>query len=280
MAPPPRNKSAKALKGFTMKLGIFDSGLGGLVIARAVRDFIPDIDILYYGDTLHLPYGNRSEDAIFHYTRDAMDHMFRRNCQLIIVACNTASASALRRLQQTWLKDAWPGRNILGVVVPTLETAIDRGYKNLGLIATNYTIKSGVFELELKKINPAIRMVQNSTPLLVPLIENNGMKWIDGVLRDYLLPMTGQGMDCLILGCTHYPFIKPQIRAIIGPDIDILSQDEIIPQKLKDYLKRHPEHDSKITRSGKSEFEVSDITDGYIVAAREIYSGDVGIKKI
>src|SRR5688572_21270631 len=106
-----------------MKLGIFDSGLGGLVITKAIRDRLPDIDIMYFGDTLHLPYGNRSEEAIYMYTQRAMNFMFAQGCALIIVACNTASATALRRLQQAWLKDAWPDRNIIGVVVPTLEAA-------------------------------------------------------------------------------------------------------------------------------------------------------------
>ncbi len=263
----------------TLKLGIFDSGLGGLIITRAIREKIPDIDILYYGDTLHLPYGNRSDDAIFMYTQKAMDHMFGQGCQLIVLACNTASAAALRRLQQTWLPRAWPGRNIIGVVVPTLETAIERGYKKLGLIATNYSIRANAYSQELKKINPDIEIVQKATPLLVPLIENDGMEWIDSVLRHYLEPMLAENIDCLLLGCTHYPFLKPHIRKIIGEKISLLSQDEIMPAKLEDYLRRHPEHDRLIGRGGKTEIEVSDLTEGYIRAAREIYGGVLDIRK-
>ena len=261
-----------------MKLGIFDSGLGGLVITKAIRDQMPDIDMMYFGDTLHLPYGNRSDEAIYMYTQNAMNYMFEQGCSLIIIACNTASATALRRLQQTWLKKTWPDRNILGVVVPTLETAIERGYKKLGLIATNYSIKSNAYEQELTKINPDIQMVQKATPLLVPLIENDGMPYIDKVLHDYLDPMVKQGIECLILGCTHYPFLKPQIQKIIGKDIELLSQDEIIPAKLAEYLKRHPEY--KISRNGKTEFIVSDLTDNYRKAAEDIYGSALAIDKM
>lgn len=262
-----------------MRLGVFDSGLGGLIITRAIRENIPDIDILYYGDTLHLPYGNRSDDAIFMYTQRAMNHMFSRGCQLIVIACNTASVSALRRLQQTWLRDAWPGRNILGVVVPTLETAIELGCRRLGLIATNYSIRTNSYALELKKINPQIEIMQKATPLLVPLIENGGLKWIDEVLRDYLEPILAENIDALLLGCTHYAFLKSRARKIAGENVTILSQDEIIPAKLTDYLRRHPEHNGLISRNGATEFEVSDLTEGYVRTAREIYGGEIEIRK-
>ncbi len=261
-----------------MKLGIFDSGLGGLVITKAIRDHIPDIDIMYFGDTLHLPYGNRSEEAIYMYTQRAMNFMFSQGCALIIVACNTASATALRRLQQTWLKDAWPDCNIIGVVVPTLEAAIEKGYKKLGLIGTNYSIQSNVYAHELAKINPGITMVQTATPLLVPLIENDGLKYAEDVLQDYLDPMLKQGIECLILGCTHYPFLKPQIRKIAGDKIELLSQDEIIPKKLADYFKRHPEYE--ISRNGKTEFIVSDLTDNYMKAAEGLYGSRLSIAKM
>jgi len=261
-----------------MKLGIFDSGLGGLVIAKAIRERLPDIDMLYYGDTLHLPYGNRSDEAIFMYTQRAMDVMFDQGCQLIVIACNTASAAALRRLQQTWLADAHPGKNIIGVVVPTLETALDRGHKKLGVLATNYIIRSNVYHEELVKIDPAIEIVQQASPLLVPLIENDGMEWVEPILRHYLDPLLVQNMECLILGCTHYPALKGLVRDIIGDDIDLLSQDEIIPEKLAHYLDRHPEY--KIEKNGQSEFYVSDLTDNYLAAARRIYGTEIKVKQL
>lgn len=262
-----------------MRLGIFDSGLGGLIIARAVRQHIPDIDILYYGDTLRLPYGNRSEDAIFTYTKDAIDYLFQQNCKLIVMACNTASASALRRLQQTYLAEAWPGRNVIGVVVPTLEAAIDRGYHALGLIGTNYLVKSNVYADELRKINPAIQLHQVAAPLLVPLIENDGLRWAPSVLEHYLQPLKAQKVECVLLGCTHYPVLRQAAQDIMGPAAEILGQDQIIPEKLANYLRRHPKYADAIGRSGYIDFHVSDRTDSYIAAAHAIYGAAITIHK-
>lgn len=262
-----------------MKLGIFDSGLGGLQITRAVRDAIPDIDILYYGDTLHLPYGNRSDTAIYHYTKSAMERMFEAGCILIIIACNTASAAALRKLQQEWLPTAYPDRNILGVVVPTLETALDQNLTTLGLIATNYIVNSGVYPEELNKIKAGVTIHQCATPLLVPLIEHDGDAWVEDVLRHYLTPLiTEYSIEGLILACTHYAAIKGQIRRICGSNIRVLTQDEIIPDKLISYLNNHPEYTDKINKNRSSDFYVSDITDNYMKAARQIYGTDISIE--
>lgn len=259
-----------------MKLGIFDSGLGGLVIAKAIHEQMPDLDFLYYGDTLHLPYGNRSKQAIFEYTKNAMIKMFEQDCSLIIIACNTASAAALRMLQQQWLPNAYPDRNIIGVVVPTLETAIDLGHHNIGLIATNYIIESNVYAEELSKINNNINLTQKATPLLVPLIEHDGMQWADDVLKKYLKDFTQ--IECLILGCTHYPALRQNIRNILGKETAVLGQDEIIPVKLAQYLENHPEY--QIDRTGKQEFYVSDLTQNYLTAARTIYGEDIKVNTL
>lgn len=263
-----------------MKLGIFDSGLGGLVIAKAVRDAIPDIDMLYYGDTLHVPYGSRSQNAIYDYTLRAVKAMFAMDCGLIIVACNTASAAALRQIQQEYLPSSpYHNRRILGVVVPTLESAIERGHQRFGLLATRYISDSGIYLEELNKINPDIRLFTTGAPLLVPMIENGGMKWIKPVLIEYLEPLLAQNIDCLLLGCTHYPYLKTMIRDVIGADIDILSQDETIPPKIIDYLSRHPEIDEKLGRSGHSAFYASDITESYREAAERIYGAPISLIK-
>lgn len=263
-----------------MKLGIFDSGLGGLVIAKAVRDAIPDIDMLYYGDTLHVPYGSRSQSAIYQYTLQAVKHMFEMDCGLIIVACNTASAAALRQIQQDYLPSSpYRDRRILGVVVPTLESALERGHKRFGLLATRYISGSGIYLEELQKINSDISLYTAGAPLLVPMIENGGMKWIKPVLIDYLEPLLEKDIDCLLLGCTHYPYLKDIIRDVIGDSIDILSQDETIPPKIAEYLSRHPEIDEKLERGGRSEFYASDITDSYLEAAERIYGMPVPFAK-
>ncbi len=262
-----------------MKLGIFDSGLGGLLIAKSVREHIPDIDIIYFGDTLHLPYGNRSKEAIYEYSRRAIEFLFAQDCNLIITACNTVSASALRKLQQDYLPDSkYSYRRILGVVVPTLECALDDGYKSIGLIATNYTINSNAYKEELQKLDPQIKIFQENTPLLVPLIEHDGGQWLPSVLKRYLTPLLKHDIECLILGCTHYPFLKSEIRKIIGNDISLLAQDEIIPKKLKLYLENHPEIADKISRHAKSEFIVSDITKNYTQCAYKIYAQEIDIE--
>lgn len=264
-----------------MKLGFFDSGLGGLLIARSVRQVLPEYDTVYFGDTLHLPYGNRSFDALYAYSCRALDFLFEEmDCKLVITACNTVSAGVLRRLQQDYLLRKYPDRRILGVIVPTLETAIDRGFKNIGVIATNFTISSGVYPEELKKIDPAIQIHQINTPLLVPLIENGGMQWIKPVIADYLFPMKEAGIDCLILGCTHYSFIKKQIGEFLGQGVQIISQDEIIPQKLVDYLQRHPEIDKALETCGVSKYYVSDLTPEYAQGARDIYGENIDIDAV
>jgi glutamate racemase len=258
-----------------MKLGVFDSGLGGLLIAKSIREKLPDIDILYFGDTLHLPYGNRSDEAITMYTKRAMDAMFQQGCSLIVMACNTASAACLRKLQQEYLPEAWPGRNIIGVVVPTLEEAIERGHTKLGLIATNYLVRSKIYEEELRKINPGIQLSQTATPLLVPLIENGGAQWIKSVLMHYLTEHMPHDIECLILGCTHYGLLKDHVRVILGQNVDLITQDDLIPGKLAAYLQAHPEYE--VGRSGRDEFFVSDLTDNYVASAQELYGAPIEI---
>ena len=263
-----------------MKLGIFDSGLGGLQIAKSIRKKMPDIDMVYFGDTLHLPYGNRSGRTIYTYSVRAMEFLFSQDCCLIVAACNTVSATALRMLQQRYLPESvYADRRILGVIVPTLETAIEGGYKRLGVIATNHTIETGIFPIELEKIDPEISITQKGTPLLVPLIENGGAQWLPSVLEHYLTPMIkNDAVECLILGCTHYSLLKDEIFSLMGESVSLISQDEIIPDKLKDYLRRHPEIDSKIGKNGNTRFFVSDITKSYSRTAADIFGSAIDIE--
>lgn len=264
-----------------MKLGIFDSGLGGLLVAKSIHETMPDIDIVYFGDTMNLPYGNKSSETIYELSKRGVEFLFEQDCALIVIACNTISASALRRLQQEYLPNSqYADRRILGVVVPTLEYAIDEDCARLGVIGTNYTIKSNIYKDELQKLNPDMQIFQLNTPLLVPLIENEGMKWLPSVLEDYLEPLITQNIECLILGCTHYPFLRNMIQEIIGDNIKIIGQDKIIPEKLKNYLERHLEIAEKITESGHIDFLVSDITDGYRSAAQKIYKDNIAIEHV
>jgi len=262
-----------------MKIGVFDSGLGGLLITKALRAAMPDYDLVYLGDTLHVPYGRRSAETVFQLTKNAMDYLFReQDCHLIILACNTASASALRRLQQTYLAEHFPNRRILGVVIPTLEHAIDLGHTNIGLIATENMVDSGIYDDELRKINPAINLRSVATPLLVPMIENNGMRYIEPILNDNLAPFKTTKIQSLILGCTHYPRLAPLIKKILGEDVHLISQMDILPPSLIDYLTRHPEHDAQLSKNATTQFFVTDLTPGYAESACEAYEGNVELR--
>ncbi len=264
-----------------MKIGIFDSGLGGLIIGKAVMNALPDYDYMYLGDTLHVPYGKRSGETVYHLTKNAIEWLFQRDCQLILIACNTASVTALRRLQQTYLPQSpYRDRRILGVVVPTLEEAIEKGHTKLGLIGTQYTINSNVYADELRKINPEIEIIAKATPLLVPLIENNGLKWIKPILQESLQPLEEENIESLILGCTHYPMLIPLIKDILTKNIPLISQDEIIPKKFADYLNRHPEHENQLTKNGQKTFYVTDLASHYQQTAAQLFGQKIELKSI
>jgi len=259
-----------------MKLGIFDSGLGGVLIARALHDKFPNLDKIYLGDTLNLPYGSRSEEAIYQASKNCMGALFAQGCQIIIMACNTASASALRRLQREYLPANYPDRRILGVVVPTIEAAIERGDKKLAVIGTNYTIGSGIYTEELQKIDPNMKITEKRTPLLVPLIEHDGDSYLEAVLDDYLDFTREDNYDALLLGCTHYIHLKDRVRQKY--DFDVIAQDEIIPEKLAQYFKNHPELFDKITENGKIDFYVTDLTPSYVENASTLFGENINVK--
>lgn len=263
-----------------MTIGIFDSGLGGLVMTRAFRKALPDYDFLYVGDTLHVPYGPRSAQAIYEFTRQAMDYLFEQGCPLIIIACNTASASAVRRLQQEYLPQKYPDRRILGVIVPTIEATIDGGHKRIGLIGTAFTVNSCTYPQELQKIDPQIEIFSRATPLLVPLIENNGIQYAEPVLKNYLQPLLEKNIDSLILGCTHYPLLRELLEKILPPEVDIISQDEVVPAKLADYLHRHPEIDTKLQKNGRLNITLTDVTKTYEGIVADLMGETLPIEKI
>lgn len=243
-----------------MRIGIFDSGLGGLAIAQAIIREMPHYDYLYLGDTKRVPYGNRSQESIHQFTSEALEFLFQRDCQLVIIACNTASAEALRKTQQEYLPNNFPDRNVLGVIIPTVEEAV-QGSHRVGVLATASTVASGAYATELQRQNPVAEVFQQAAPLLVPLIENDGLKYVDPILEDYLSPLLQAQVDSVILGCTHYSWLKDLVRSKIG--VKVVSQDEIVPSKLKNYLARHPEHETKLGRNGVRRYCVTDLTVGY-----------------
>ncbi len=263
-----------------MKIGIFDSGIGGLIVTKAITEKLPNHDIIYLGDTLHCPYGGRSSEAVYHYTERAIEYLFEQDCQLIIIACNTASACALRTLQQRYLVKNYPDRRILGVVVPTIEEAVESGYKQIGVLATSRTVESGVFEQEIRKLDETITISALAAPLLVPLIENNGAKWAKPVLESYLNTLKADKLDAILLGCTHYPFLKDEIRALLPENVAILSQDEFIPAKVADYLNRHPEIDQKLSKNGVWTFLTTDLTKSYLSIAKTLWGKEITFERI
>jgi len=262
------------------KIGIFDSGLGGLYIGHAIAKLLPDYDYVYLGDTLNVPYGGRSMDSIYNLTRSSINFLINeQDCDLVVIACNTASVTALRRLQNEYLPQNCPENRILGVVVPTLEAATELGATRIGLIATAFTVRSKIYEEEIFKINPQAKIFNQPTPLLVPLIENNGAKYMDMILKDYLEPILNEGLDSLILGCTHYVSIKDKVRVLTNHRVRILSQDEIIPPKLLEYLKRHPEMEERLSRNGSFKAFVTDDNPETISNIRNLLQRDIEVSK-
>ena len=261
-----------------MKIGIFDSGLGGLFLMRAIADAMPMYDYVYLGDTKNLPYGNRSRDAVYDLTENAADYLFKNDCGLVILACNTASALALRKLQHEYLPVNYPDRKVLGVLIPMAEAAVERRPSIVGVLGTRGTVESGVFIEEIRKLDSQIEVIQNAAPLLVPLIENDGLEWADPILHAYLAPL--KDVDSLILGCTHYSIIKGLIEKFIDEDISVVCQTDVVPQKLEEYLKRHPEIDEKLDRKSNREFLVTDITKNFKELASEWFGDGIELELV
>lgn len=254
-----------------MKIGIFDSGLGGLVITKSIIQKLPKYDYIYLGDTKRVPYGNRSKQEIYKFTKQAVDFLFSKGCGLIILGCNTASALALRKIQHNDLKK-WADRNVLGVIVPTIEVAKGR---KIAVIATSATVRSKAYEIELKKVLPKSHVFELATPLLVTLIEKNKLDGANIVLNKYLNQFTIKNIDTLILGCTHYPILKKQIKKIVGKKVNIISQDEIIPKKLDTYLNKHKKIESKLSKNSSREFYVTKMNKSLKDISKRLFGKDL-----
>ncbi len=264
-----------------MKIGVFDSGLGGLVITHSLMKHHPLYDYVYLGDTARTPYGNRSQETIYEFTKSAVEYLFEHDCRLVMIACNTASADALIKLQQEYLPQHYPDRRILGVIIPTAEDAINKTNNgNIGVIATRSTVDSKAYVREIHKLNKDIKVYQQATPLLVPLVENYALQYSQPIIHDYLKPLLASNIDTLILGCTHYPILKKQIREEVGDDITIISQDELIAEKLADYLSQHTAIEKLLSRNGTHQFLLTDIPPVTSEIARQMFGQTVKLEKI
>lgn len=240
-------------------IGVFDSGYGGLSVLREIVERLPEYDYIYLGDNARAPYGSRSFERVYEFTLQAVEYLFSQGCPLVILACNTASAKALRSIQQRDLPRIAPDRRVLGVIRPTAEAV---GFLSrtghVGIFATPGTIASGSYEIEIKKLNPDFEVYGQACPMWVPIVENLEMDTPGAeyfVRRDVcrLLEKSAE-IDSIILGCTHYPLLYSQIRKAVPEGIRLIEQGQIVAESLADYLRRHPEMDARLSKGGSIEY--------------------------
>ncbi len=258
-----------------MNIGVFDSGLGGLIMTRALTSFMPEYNFVYFGDTVNVPYGNKSPKLIEKLTFKNLNYMIQKNnCALIVLACNTASFAVVDKWETYKLARGYKNIHLIGVIDPTVEETIKRNYNSVGIIATNATINSGMYKQKLLQKKPDIKVYSLATPLLVPLIEYEGDYVADMVLKSYLLQFKGTDIEAIILGCTHYPYYKDRIKQIateiMERNIDIISQDEFIPATIEEYLNKNPLLEKSLTKNKERQYFTTDMNDGYLKLAEHI----------
>lgn len=240
-------------------IGVFDSGYGGLTILSQIRERMPEYDFLYLGDNARTPYGTRSFEVVYEFTSQAVGTLFDMGCQLVILACNTASAKALRTIQQIDLPRIDPRKRVLGIIRPTVEYLDDiTRSRHVGILATSGTIKSQSYPLEIKKLFPDITVTGEACPIWVPLVENGealspGTDYFVRRHIDNLLAKDSE-IDTIILGCTHYPILFDKIRRYTPEHVQVVTQSEFVARSLTDYMKRHPEMDALCTKGGSCRF--------------------------
>lgn len=253
-------------------IGIFDSGYGGLTILQKIRELMPQYDYIYLGDNARAPYGNRSYEIIYEFTLQAVQHLFQMGCHLVILGCNTASAKALRTIQQRDLPTLDPNRRVLGVIRPTAECIGQLTQtRHVGIVGTPGTIRSRTYELEIAKLHPDIQVTGEACPMWAPLVENQEF---DSPGADYFvekrissLLQRDPQIDSIILGCTHYPLLLDKIRRYTPSDIRIVPQGDYVASSLQDYLSRHPEMEEKITKGGNTTYLTTEQPDQFTQSA-------------
>lgn len=249
-------KEQKTTKG---AIGVFDSGYGGLTILDKIREKMPEYDYIYLGDNARTPYGTRSFEVVYNFTLQAVRKLFELGCPLVILACNTASAKALRSIQQIDLPQIAPWKRVLGVIRPTVECIGEMTTtRHIGVLATTGTIKSESYPLEVRKLFPDITITGEACPMWVPLVENNESQseGADYFIRQHIerLLQNDPLIDTILLGCTHYPLLMDKIREFTPSHIRIIAQGEYVAESLQDYLRRHPEMDNLCSQGGTCRF--------------------------
>lgn len=266
-------------------VGVFDSGYGGLTILHQMRNILPQYDYLYLGDNARTPYGTRSFDVVYRFTLQAVTKLFAMGCHLVILACNTASAKALRSIQQNDIPRLDPSRRVLGIIRPTAECIgqITQS-RHVGIVATEGTIKSESYVLEIQKLYPDIKVSGEACPMWVPLVENNEY---DSPGADYfVLKRLGNLMrkdpeiDSVILGCTHYPLLLDKILKYTPRGVRIIPQGEYVANSLKSYLQRHPEMDERCTKHGRCHYLTTENPDKFRSSARLFLHEEVEVESV
>lgn len=266
-------------------IGVFDSGYGGLTILRQLRRVLPDYDYLYLGDNARAPYGTRSFELVYRFTLQAVEQLFARGCPLVILACNTASAKALRSIQQRDLPRIAPDRRVLGVIRPTAEAVgkLSRS-GHVGVFATPGTIASQSYDIEVGHLHPGFKVTGQACPMWVPLVENNeaDQPGADYFVQKYInqLMAADPQIDTAILGCTHYPLLIDKIRQYVPRQVRIVEQGQIVAHSLVDYLLRHPEIDSRLSRGGTVSYLTTEQPDKFGAMASLFMGDDVQADKI
>lgn len=266
-------------------IGVFDSGYGGLTILDKIREVLPEYDYIYLGDNARAPYGTRSFEVVYEFTRQAVNKLFDMGCHLVILACNTASAKALRSIQMNDLPGIDPARRVLGVIRPTVE-CVGEISKNqhIGVLATAGTIKSESYPLEIHKLFPEIQVSGTACPMWVSLVENNESQdeGADYFIRKYIDQLLSKDpqIDTVILGCTHFPILLPKIRQYIPEHVSVIAQGEYVAESLKDYLKRHPEMDAKCTKNGNCQFYTTEAEEKFSESASTFLKQQINVKHI
>jgi glutamate racemase len=249
-------------------IGVFDSGYGGLTVLQSIVKKLPEYDFIYLGDNARAPYGNRSFQTVYQYTRECVQWFFSKGCPLVVLACNTASAKALRTIQQRDLKESGTSNRVLGVIRPTAEIA-GRLSKSghVGILATHGTVNSLSYPIEIQKFFPELKVYQQACPMLVPLIENNEhhSAGADYFVKKYAGELLAQSshIDTVLLGCTHYPLLMDKLSAWFPPSIQMIPQGDIVAESLADYLIRHVEIESRCSKKGKVSFFTTDSTEDF-----------------
>jgi glutamate racemase len=261
-------------------IGVFDSGFGGLTVLREFIQTLPAYDYIYLGDNARAPYGTRSFDTVYHYTLECVRQLFAMDCRLVILACNTASAKALRTIQQRDLQLIGADRRVLGVIRPTAEiVGLESRSRHIGILGTPGTVSSGSYLLEIEKFFPDIKVYQEACPMWVPLIENGEA---DTPAADYFIRRHVENLiqkqpaiDTIILACTHYPLIIDKIKMYLPAGVKVVSQGPIVADSLRNYLERHPEMDAQCSKGGTVKFCTTDETAAFDTAASYFYNGQV-----